>query len=537
MSIDTWAAAPARPAEALAVTVLAPETPRARVPAPTPPAASPVEAGSPPPANEALPSAAEAPVTAPCSASPRAVADAHRAVLARRTAVADAVVAAAASAAGFVVGYTMGVSAFELAALVIGVNLFWFLRLWRSRPVAVPLLRLGSPELRRVLATAQLVYGPLLVLELLFPQLLPQALFFASAPVAVIGSLLVRLRFRRSAAAVAPVPTLVVGGFASATASVRGLLAAETAGAHVVGVCLPANDAVLVDVLEVSGARVPVVGTDRTVLEAARATGAGIVVLTATDALGPDDVRELLWQLAADGVELVVTAALPDVAGARMTSGSVGRTPMTHVAAPRPDRSHGVGKRMLDLTVATVGLLVTAPVMLAIAAAVKLDSRGPVFYRAERVGAGGDAFAMIKFRSMYVDADTRRAVLAEENMGAGPLFKVKNDPRVTRVGRFIRRYSLDELPQFFNVLGGSMSVVGPRPALAHEVEQYPPVMLRRMLVKPGVTGAWQVSGRSDLSWDESIRIDVGYVENWSLGTDVGIIARTVRTVLTSDGAY
>jgi exopolysaccharide biosynthesis polyprenyl glycosylphosphotransferase len=210
---------------------------------------------------------------------------------------------------------------------------------------------------------------------------------------------------------------------------------------------------------------------------------------------------------------------------------------MTHVAAPRPDRSHGVGKRMLDLTVATVGLLVTAPVMLAIAAAVKLDSRGPVFYRAERVGAGGDAFAMIKFRSMYVDADTRRAVLAEDNMGAGPLFKVKNDPRVTRVGRFIRRYSLDELPQFFNVLGGSMSVVGPRPALAHEVEQYPPVMLRRMLVKPGVTGAWQVSGRSDLSWDESIRIDVGYVENWSLGTDVGIIARTVRTVLTSDGAY
>ncbi len=509
MSIDTWAATRAAPAEPLPVTVITPAPPI-------------VESSAGP---------------RPQAPSARAVADAQRIRLGRRMVVADAGVAVAASAAGLAVGYAEGDSVPELAALVVGVNLFWFLRLWRSRPMSVPLLRLGSPELRRVLVTAQLVYGPLILIGLLFPQMLPHALFVASAPVAVGGALLVRLRFRRSAAVVASMPTLVVGGFASATASTRSLLQAGAAGAQVVGVCLPANDAVVVDALEIAGSRIPVVGTDRTVVEAARETGAGVVVLTATDSLGPDDVRELMWQLAAEGVELVVTAGLPDVARSRMVSGSVGRTPMTHVAPPRPARSHGLGKRLLDLTVAGAGVLATAPVMLAIAVAVKADSRGPVFYRAQRVGAGGESFDMIKFRSMYIDADSRRAVLADENMGAGPLFKVKNDPRVTRVGRFIRRYSLDELPQFFNVLGGSMSVVGPRPALAHEVEQYPPVMLRRMLVKPGVTGAWQVNGRSNLSWDESIRLDVGYVENWSLATDVGIITRTVRTVLTSDGAY
>ncbi|TWS21534.1 sugar transferase [Tsukamurella asaccharolytica] len=513
MSIDTWAAPPVAPAQPQQVIVLPPA-----------PAPGPDSAPRPEPVG-------------PQTQSARAIAEQHRARAARRIAVADALVAIAAAAAGLIVGYAEGDSVPELAALVIGANLFWFLRLWRSRPMDVPLLRLGTPEVRRVLVTAQLVYGPLILIALLFPEMLPRALFFASAPVAVAGALLVRWVLRRRVSAAPAVPTLVVGGFASATASIRSLLQSKAAGAQVVGVCLPANDAVVVDALEIAGARVPVVGTDRTVLEAARESGVGIVVLTATDSLGPDDLRELMWQLAAEGIELVVTAGLPEVAASRVVSGSVGRTPMAAVAAPRPSRSFGLGKRALDLAVAGAGVLVTAPVMIAIAIAVKVDSRGPVFYRAQRVGAGGEFFDMIKFRSMYVDADARRAVLADENMGAGPLFKVKNDPRVTRVGRFIRRYSLDELPQFFNVLGGSMSVVGPRPSLAHEVEQYPPVMLRRMLVKPGVTGAWQVSGRSDLSWDESIRLDVGYVENWSLGADVAIIARTVRTVLDSNGAY
>ncbi|BDD80363.1 polyprenyl glycosylphosphotransferase [Tsukamurella pulmonis] len=531
MSIDTWTAVPVGPATK-APALSEPRPARASRTSEVPPALVAPQAITAPQPLVVTPSL----VTPPRVSSARALAEAHRARLARRLVSADALVAILAAGAGLTVGYAQGESVPELAALVIGVNLFWFLRLWRSRPLAVPLVRLGTPELRRVLTTAQLVYGPVVLFELLVPRMLPSALLLASAPVALAGALLVRMRHRRRASAVAPMPTLVVGGVASATASAGSLLRAETAGAHVVGVCLPPADAEI-GTLEIGDARIRVAGTDRAVLEAVRETGAAVVVLTPTDHLGPDQIRELMWQLAAEGVELVVTAGLPEVAAARMVSGSVGRTPMTHVAAPSPARSFGFGQRVLDVVVAVTGLLLAAPVMLAIAVAVKLDSRGPVLYRAQRVGANGEPFDMIKFRSMYVDADAHRAVLVDENIGAGPLFKIENDPRVTRVGRFIRRFSLDELPQFFNVLGGSMSVVGPRPALAHEVAQYPPVMLRRLLVKPGVTGAWQVSGRSDLSWDESIRLDVGYVENFSIPSDVGIIARTVRTVFTSDGAY
>ncbi len=527
MSIDTWVAGPIVPAHPCPLTVIE------SAPEPEPRAAEPPAESGP----ASVPTFDEAFALSRAGGSRRAIAAAHRARSARRLVLADALVALLAAGAGIVAGYAQGSSVPELTALVAGVNLFWFLRLWVSRPLALPPLRLDSREVRRVLVTAQLVYGPLLLLEVLFPPLLPNALIVVSGPVALGGALLARAVLRRGASAAPAVPTLVVGGYASAAASARSLLRAEAAGARVVGACLPETDAVVVDHLDASGSRVPVVGTDRGVVEAVRETGAGLVVLTPTDALGPDDIRELMWQLAAEDVELVVTAGLPEVAFGRMAGGTVGRTPMVHVAPPRPRRSFGPAKRILDLAVAGAGIAVAAPVMAAIAVAIKLDSRGPVLYRAERVGAGGELFDMIKFRSMYVDADARRDVLADENMGAGPLFKVKDDPRVTRVGRFIRRYSLDELPQFFNVLGGSMSVVGPRPALAHEVEQYPPVMLRRLLVKPGVTGAWQVSGRSDLSWDESIQLDVGYVENWSLGTDVGIIARTVRTVVDSDGAY
>ncbi len=493
---------------------------------------------------EHVPSAGDAPVPAPFDTAPspaRAAADAYRARLSRWILVADGTIALLAALAGLVVGLGDGVDPTLLVVVVTVVHLVWFHQLTRTRPMDVPLLRLGSAELRRVFRTVRLVFGPLLVIEVLLPAVLPHALLVASAPVALSGIVLTRVWFRRYLARAdvdaAGAPTLIVGGYASATASARSLLRAEYAGARIVGACLPARDAETTDALEVRGTRIPVVGTDRAVLEAVRATGAAVVVLTATDSLGPDDVRDLVWRLADDGVELVVTAGVADVADNRIVSQPLGQTPMMHIAAPKPARSFGGGKRMLDLVVATVGVVMMAPVMTVIAVAIKADSRGPVFYRAARVGAGGTMFSMVKFRSMYVDADARRDVLADKNVGAGPLFKLKDDPRVTRVGRFIRRYSLDELPQFFNVLRGEMAVVGPRPALAHEVEQYPPVMRRRLLVKPGVTGAWQVSGRSDLSWEESIRLDVGYVENFSLAQDVRIIARTIRTVLSSDGAY
>lgn len=466
---------------------------------------------------------------------------APRVRLARQILTADIAVTVLAGAAGIVFGLSDGDAPQLLIPLVIAVHLVWLHRVSRTRPLDIPLLRMGSAEMRGVFGTVRTVFGPLVVLEVFFPALLPHALIVICGPVALGGILLSRLWFRSRLTTKGDPglssPTLVVGGYASVTASARSLVQAEHAGARIVGACLPSADAAVVDALDVQGRRIPVVGTDRTILEAALGTGATVVVLTATDSIGPDDVRDLVWKLAESGIELVMTAGLTDVAGSRIVYQPLGGTPMMHVAGPQHSRSFGRGKRALDLVVAGVGLLFAAPVMAAIALAIKLDSRGPVLYRAERVGADGALFEMIKFRSMYTDADARREKLAAENMGSGPLFKVKNDPRVTKVGRVIRRYSLDELPQFFNVIRGEMAVVGPRPALAHEVEAYPPIMRRRLLVKPGVTGAWQVGGRSDLPWDESIRLDVGYVDNWSLGSDIGIIARTFRTVLTSDGAY
>ncbi|MGH3951379.1 MAG: sugar transferase, partial [Pseudonocardiaceae bacterium] len=182
-------------------------------------------------------------------------------------------------------------------------------------------------------------------------------------------------------------------------------------------------------------------------------------------------------------------------------------------------------------------LLLLSPLMLTVTAAIVLDSRGPVLYRQRRVGKGGAEFTIIKYRTMVANADALRPTLASANEGAGLLFKMRSDPRITKVGAILRRYSIDELPQLFNVLSGSMSLVGPRPPLPEECAQYPPDVHRRLLVKPGLTGLWQVSGRSDLSWDESVRLDLRYVEDWSLALDAVILWKTTRAVFSGEGAY
>ncbi len=211
--------------------------------------------------------------------------------------------------------------------------------------------------------------------------------------------------------------------------------------------------------------------------------------------------------------------------------------PLLHIDKPAYEGANRFLKSAFDRSVTAVLLVLLSPVMLACAIAVKLSSPGPVFYRGERIGLGNVAFPMWKFRSMVVGADLQRATLADRDKGNDVLFKMADDPRVTRVGRVLRRYSLDELPQLFNVMGGSMSLVGPRPPLREEVETYDHIVTRRMLVKPGITGLWQVSGRSDLSWEESVRLDLTYVENWSIMQDIIILWRTARAVVSRDGAY
>jgi exopolysaccharide biosynthesis polyprenyl glycosylphosphotransferase len=194
-------------------------------------------------------------------------------------------------------------------------------------------------------------------------------------------------------------------------------------------------------------------------------------------------------------------------------------------------------KGAVDRCTAALALVLLGPVLAVIAVAVRLTSDGPALYRQERVGANGRTFTMLKFRSMVVDADRRLAELEGENISDGLLFKLRNDPRVTPIGHWLRRLSLDELPQLFNVVAGSMSLVGPRPPLPAEVARYDGPVSRRLLVKPGLTGLWQISGRSDLPWDEAVRLDLRYVENWSLALDALILWKTGRAVLSRSGAY
>lgn len=264
---------------------------------------------------------------------------------------------------------------------------------------------------------------------------------------------------------------------------------------------------------------------------------ADAVAVSAGVQLHPQTLRHLGWELAARNVGLIMAPALTDIAGPRIHTQQVAGLPLIHVTTPTLEGGQRVAKRLFDVTISALLIVLSSPIMMAVAIMVKLDSKGPVLFKQDRVGIEGTHFGMLKFRSMVVDAEARLTELSDRNEATGVLFKIKNDPRITRVGRIIRKYSLDELPQLFNILGGSMSLVGPRPPLPREVEAYEKDVRRRLLVKPGLTGLWQVSGRSNLSWQDSVRLDLYYVENWSLAGDLVIILRTVRAVFHSTGAY
>jgi exopolysaccharide biosynthesis polyprenyl glycosylphosphotransferase len=252
---------------------------------------------------------------------------------------------------------------------------------------------------------------------------------------------------------------------------------------------------------------------------------------------GSNAVRTLGWELEGSSIELVLASRLTDVAGPRIHFRPVEGLPLIHVEIPQFEGGKHVLKRALDIVVAGLALVVLAPVMLVIAVVVRLDSPGGAIFRQERVGKAGQEFHMLKFRSMRVTAEAELQALTAANEGSGPLFKMRRDPRVTRVGLVLRRYSLDELPQLWNILVGDMSLVGPRPPLRTEVQGYESHVHRRLFIKPGLTGMWQVNGRSDLSWDESVRLDLYYVENWSLTGDVMIMWRTFRVLTRPVGAY
>ncbi|XAS71263.1 sugar transferase [Micrococcaceae bacterium Sec5.1] len=331
---------------------------------------------------------------------------------------------------------------------------------------------------------------------------------------------------------------LIVGGPHSASHLVRSLRSAPDAGYLPVAAHLPGAGA---ESMEDAKLAVPVtgVGSDYdSILSAILETRVDAVAISAGVNIHPHDLRRLGWELSARDIGMILAPALTDVAGPRIHTQPVAGLPLIHVSTPKLTGGKKVAKRTFDIAIASILVLLLSPLLLILGLLVKLTSEGPVFYRQERVGLRGSSFYMLKFRSMKVNADDELLRLLDAQGSAGkPLFKIENDPRITSVGRVLRKYSLDELPQLLNVIGGSMSLVGPRPQRDGEVALYDDAAHRRLYVSPGMSGLWQVSGRSNLTWEESIRLDLYYVENWSLMGDVVILFRTFRAVFASTGAF
>jgi exopolysaccharide biosynthesis polyprenyl glycosylphosphotransferase len=418
----------------------------------------------------------------------------------------------------------------------------WWLMLeaWNSRQSRI--LGSGSDEYKRVAAASLWLFGLVAIFSYVLRIETARGYVGIALPVGLIGLLLARWLLRQhlsinrqSGASMSRL--MLVGGPSAVSHLASTLIEAKHAGYLPIAAYMPGADDRQTTEPE-SG--LPVLGTapeTQNILEAIDRCGADAVAVSAGVQLHPQTLRHLGWALASRNVGLIMAPALTDIAGPRIHTQQVAGLPLIHVTTPTLEGGQRVAKRLFDVAASAILIALAAPVMVVIALAVKLEGRGPILFRQERVGIEGSHFKMLKFRSMVVDAEQRLTELEDRNEGNGVLFKIKNDPRITPIGKFLRKYSLDELPQLFNILGGSMSLVGPRPPLPREVEAYEKDVRRRLLVKPGLTGLWQVSGRSNLSWQDSVRLDLYYVENWSLAGDVIILLKTARAVFHSTGAY
>jgi len=411
------------------------------------------------------------------------------------------------------------------------VNLTWV----RSREPRI--LGHGPQEFQRVVSASWYTFAIIAVVGFLTQWQISRGYLLFALPIGTVALLVYRGAWRswihaQRDAGQLQAQVLVVGPVRTSEEMIRRLRGTRRAGYSVVGVCLPGGGALSTDLADV-----PVLGSIADAASAAAAAGAEYILLSGNDSLSLSEARRLGWSLEGTGIGLIVAPAMVDIAGPRVMMSPVEGLPLLHVDPPSFSGGKYHLKAIADRTFAALFLLIAAVPMVLIAVAVKLSSPGPVLFRQQRVGLDQVPFNMLKFRSMYVDAEQRLGSLADHSDGNAVLFKMRDDPRVTAVGHFLRRFSLDELPQLLNVLKGDMSLVGPRPPLPRETALWDEPVLRRQMVKPGITGLWQVSGRSDLSWDESVRLDLYYTENWSVGGDLLIVARTVLAVLGRSGAY
>ena len=395
---------------------------------------------------------------------------------------------------------------------------------------------LGSDEFRKVLNAAMCLAAGVAIASYTARLNLARGYLAVALPAVMTLDLMTRYLLRkhlhRSRSRGACTRRVIAAGHAAAVADLVTTLHRDRYhGLSVVAACVP-DLSVAAEVADV-----PVAGGLSHVPLAVRQFGADTVAVLSCPEMDGRRLRELAWELEKTGTDLCVAPALLDVAGPRTTIRPVAGLPLLHVDHAELAGGKQVLKGVFDKMSAALALILLAPVFAGIAAAIRVTEHGPVLFRQTRVGRDGRCFTLYKFRTMVADAEQQKALLAASNETDGALFKIRRDPRITPLGGWLRRWSLDELPQLLNVLRGDMSLVGPRPALPDETARYGDHMRRRLVVKPGITGLWQVSGRSDLAWEEAVRLDLRYVENWSLALDLQILWKTGSAVFGGSGAY
>jgi exopolysaccharide biosynthesis polyprenyl glycosylphosphotransferase len=448
----------------------------------------------------------------------------------------DAAVAGLAVALAVVVRFDASPQDFYLTIPVI-VPFAWVALLAMNRAYESRFIGAGTEEFERVLRSGLSLFTVIAVLSFSLDGNVSRSIVLVSIPSTVLGSLVSRKIARRQlhrarARGKGLQRTLVVGRGEAVHHLVQLLRTTPDEGLEPVGVCLPDGTR---HRKELDG--VPVTGDLEGVLSGVDATRAQVVAVVCDPDLAGHLLRKLSWALEERGVELLVSPGIVEVAGPRLSIRPVAGLSLLHLERPAAHGGSMLLKSAFDRAAAAAALVLLAPFMIAIAIAVRMTSRGPALFTQTRVGVDGCEFSMYKFRSMVCDAEDRLIDLRDRDDGNGVLFKMRCDPRVTPLGAWLRRFSIDELPQLFNVLRGDMSLVGPRPPLPEEVARYEPDAARRLRVRPGITGLWQVSGRSDLTWEQSLRLDLRYVDNWSMALDLSILWKTVQAVFRGSGAY
>lgn len=410
----------------------------------------------------------------------------------------------------------------------------WLFTLWATGAYRERLLGAGTSEYS-VVARAGLLTAALIgITAYLADYPLSRAFFFLAfligIPTVLLGRFLMRRLLHAARRRGLLRRTVIIAGDPQRIDGLAAVLRREPwIGYDVVGALTHENNAVLESVL-------PVLGSPQETLRVVQQTQAMAVIFVEGSFRQSQDFNRLARELERENSQLVVVPSLAEISSTRVEMQTIAGIPLLTIAKPQAANASRWVKRSFDIVATSLALVLTAPLMLVTVIAIKLEDQGPILFRQVRVGKDGILFHCLKLRSMVTNADELKEGMPTHD-GHGPLFKLKHDPRVTKVGGFIRRYSIDELPQLWNVLRGEMSLVGPRPALQAEVNRYQDHVSRRLAVRPGLTGLWQVSGRSDLSWDDAVRLDLYYVDNWSFVQDLAILVRTVQAVFSSRGAY